>query len=358
MPQNVQRLIPAPTLIVIIAAVMAALYGIDRFLAAQEQSEVDQEASRDYTEGRMLLNQQKPHQAAEAFARAHALNRGNREYLLALADAQTADRQFANARDTLNESLESDSNDGRANLLMAHLMAAEGKFKDADFFYHRAIYGEWPSDALKEAAAARLQLVDMLAQHGNSQELLSELLLLQIQPDEPLALKQRIAALLLKAGSPERAAAAYRDLIKEDRNDADLFVGLGEAETVLGNYRAAENAYLDALRRRMNDPRIQAQLSLVGRIAALDPTLRRLSMAEKYRRSTQIEEMAQNELNACMPNQPTPEPSKPVQGEITNDMAEAQLDQAEKVWRERQQSCNRPPAPDDPLPFLMKKLAQ
>jgi tetratricopeptide (TPR) repeat protein len=348
----------APTLALIVLAVMVALYGIDKFLAAQEQNEVDQEASSDFAAGKKLLAGGKAHQAVADFARAHALNRGNREYLLSLAEAQIADHQFAAAHDTLNDALEEDSNDGRANLLMARLIAANGKFKDADFYYHRAIYGEWPSNATQETAKARLELANMLAEHGNSQELLSELLLIQNQPDQSLATRKHIAALFLEAGSGQRAEAEYRGLIHEDRSDADIFVGLGQAHIMEGNYRAAENAFLDALRRRMNDRYIQSELGLVAKLATLDPTLRRLSTAEKYRRAGEILDLAQSELNACLPNPPKPEPAKPVRGAVTNEMAEARLDEAEKIWKQRLETCSQPPAPDDPLGFLMKKLAQ
>jgi Tfp pilus assembly protein PilF len=349
----------SPTLkALIVLAVMAALYGIDKFLAAQEQNEVNQAAASDFSAGKHLLSSGKPQQAAENFARAHALNRDSREYLLALAEARIADHQLTAARDTLNDALEEDSNDGRANLLMARLMAASGNFKDADFYYHRAIYGEWSSNAGKAKATVRLELANMLAEHGNNQELLSELLLLENEPDQALATKKHIAALFLQAGSGQRAEAEFRSLISEDRGDPDIFVGLGRAAIMEGNYRTAENAFLDALRRRMNDPQIQSQLKLVAKLATLDPTARRLSTAEKYRRSGEILELAQIELNACLANPPSQEPAKPAPRAVTNEMAEARLDETEKVWKQREQACSQPPAPDDPLRYLMKKLAQ
>ncbi len=359
-PANKSHL-PAPTLALIVLAVMGVLYGIDKFLAAQEQSEVDGEASGDYTAGRKLLHEGKSRSAVENFARAHALDRNNREYLLALATAQLADHQLDAAHTTLDEALEEDSNDGRANLLMARLMVEGGHFKDADSYYHRAIYGEWPTNLPSPTAKARMELTDMLADHGSGQELLSELLLLANEPSQDLATKKKIAALFLRAGAAQRAADAYRSLIREDRQDADVFVGLGQAEILAGDYHAAENAFLNALRRRLDDPRIQSQLGLVAQLATLDPTVRRLSSAEKYRRSVAILDLAQQELNACLHNAPAPAaPAQPqkVSGAINNEMAEARLDEAEKLWKQREQDCSQPSAADDPLRYLMKKLAQ
>ncbi len=352
--------LPATTLALIVLAAMAGLYGVDKFLAAQEQSELHQEALSHFAAGEKFLKEGKPHQAAIDFARAHALNRDNRQYLLALAAAQIADRQLTAARETLDEILEEDSNNGQANLLMARLMVADDKFKDADSFYHRAIYGEWPANTAGETANVRFELANMLAEHGDSQELLSELLLIQNQPDQSLATKKEVAALFLRAGAADRAADDYKRLIKEDRSDVDLFVGLGRAYIRLGNYRGAENAFLDALRRRMNDAHIQSELGLVAKLATLDPTLWRLRTAEKYRRSSEILSLARSELNACLPNPPKAAPAKPekIQGPPTNEMAEANLDEAEKVWKQREETCSQPPPSDDPLPLLMRKLAQ
>lgn len=110
-------------LALIVLAVVVALYGVDKLLAAQEHSELDQEASSNFATGQKLLNGEQPHQAIGNFARAHNLDRTNREYLLSLATAQLADKQLFAARAILEETLDEDSNDGRANLLMARLLS-------------------------------------------------------------------------------------------------------------------------------------------------------------------------------------------------------------------------------------------
>jgi hypothetical protein len=348
---------PAPTLAFVIIALIVGLYGIDKFLAAQEQAELAKEAHDRYAEGRTLLHAGKAQEAVVDFARAHTLERSSREYVLALATAQLADHQLSAARDTLSDALDEDSNDGRANLLMARVLAAEGRFKDADSFYHRAIYGEWPATAPGEPQKARLELANMLAQHGNSQELLSELLLLQSAPVQDLATEKQVARLFLQSASAQRAADVYRHLVRENPDDIDAYLGLVQAEILAANYRAAENAVMTALRRRPYDERIQSQMRLVARLASLDPTSRRLSTAEKYRRSEEIFELVSAEVNACAPGTPAIKPDK-LDGPVTNEKAEARLDQAENLWKQRAEACKQPAAPDDPLPLLMKKLSQ
>jgi tetratricopeptide (TPR) repeat protein len=346
--------LPAPTLALIVAAVMVVLYGIDKFLADQEQSELMAEAHNHYTRGGKLLNAGKAHEAVAEFARARSLERSNREYPLALATALLADHQPTAAGEILTDALDEDSNDGRANLLMARVLVAEGKFKDADSYYHRAIYGEWPPSS-SESGKVRLELASLLAEHGNHQELLSEVLLLQINSATDPAAQKQIAALFLQAGSAQRAAETYRQMIRDHPDDIDAHLGLARSEEMADDYRAAENAVMAAIHLRPYDRAIQLQLRQVVRLASLDPTSRRLSTAEKYRRSMEILRLVREELAACGQTSPPARPQATA-GPVTNEIAEACLDQAANLWEQRVQVCKQPPAPDDPLPLLIKKL--
>src|ERR1035438_5544094 len=109
MPASVKSNPSAPMLVLIVLAVMVALYGVDKFLAAQEKIELDQEASSNFAAGQKLLNEGNPHQGVADFARAHSLDRANREYLLSLATAQLSDTRLSDARAILEEALDEDS---------------------------------------------------------------------------------------------------------------------------------------------------------------------------------------------------------------------------------------------------------
>jgi len=341
------KALAAPTLAAIVLIVMVALYGIDKFLASEEQMELAYEAESHFRNGQQLMRDGKPDRALMEFDRAHTLKRGNRQYTLALAEAQIAAHDFASARTNLNDLLDEDSNEGRVNLLMARLLTAEGQFEAADSYYHRAIYGRWPAGAASEPAKVRLELARVLADHGNSRELLSELLLLQNSSDQNPEARKVIPALFLRAGSAQRAADAYRQLIRDDQAGIDDYIGLADAEVLNGDYRAAEKAMILALRKQPYNQRIQAQFRRVVALASLDPTLRRLSTAEKYRRSAEILKRVQD----CAGLE-----AKPPSGPVTNEEAEALLDQAEELWKDQGGSCRAKSAPDDPLPLLLKKL--
>ena len=80
--------------------------------------------------------------------------------------------------------------------------------------------------------------------------------------------------------------------------------------------------------------------------------------------------LAVDELEGCLQGTPLPNSLKPLlessarmkaeklRGQATNELAEAWLDVAEKLWSKRASVCRSTPTSDDPLPLLMKKLAQ
>jgi tetratricopeptide (TPR) repeat protein len=356
-----------PGLLLTLCAVMLLLYLGDRFLAQLEQRELLQAARREFQAGIALRAEGKPAEAIDHLRQAHTLVRSDRDYALALADAQTAARQAEGARRILDDLLAAEPNDARANLLMARWMVSEGQFGSANSYYHRAIYGTWPADSAQSRLDARLELAHMLADHGTREELLSETLALEESAPESVAVMKKIAPLLLRSGSGARAAAAYRFLLGQDRN-ADSYLGLGRAELEMGDYRGAQSAFSAALELRPNDPFLEGQMSRAGRLADLDPTPRYLTSREKFARSSQVLELTKADIASCLVGK---NPSTAVRSEVTeadqllskrdgsevtNEMAEERLDAAESLWTARPTVCHTPPSDYDPVPLIMSKL--
>jgi tetratricopeptide (TPR) repeat protein len=348
-----------------VLAIMIALYAIDQFLANQERAELHRVAEGHFASGGNLMSSGQTKLAIDNFGKAHSMERSNRQYELALISAEIAGGESDRALDLLTDALQRNSNDGLANLLMARAMAAQGRISDAGSFYHRAIYGEWPSDSSSvPIEKVRLELCVLLAKNGEDRQLLSELLLLQSEVGKDRATRSKIAGMFLQAGSSSHAMEAYRGLIQEDSRDGPAYAGLGRAEEMAGDYRAAELAFEHALRLKANDPSIPLELEMVAKLSALDPTSRRLSSSEKYRRSTQILSLVEDGLKACsqvsegLLQEAEKVKAQKLPAAPTNEIAEARLELAGKLWAERSSVCKQPPRADDPLPILMKKLAQ
>lgn len=360
-------------LVAIIALVIAALSAIDSFLENAEQSELRSQAQQSYIAGSRLLSEGKRNEAVEALRKAHALERRNDNYEISLIEALMAAGKADEAESLMNETLLREPNDGRANLIAARLMSKKGMIADAESYYHRAIYGEWPDNAAAHRTSARLELIDFLVATGQKGELLAELLPLEDEAGKNTSIEKRLARLFLIAGSPSRAADAYRVLIRKGRNDAASYAGLGEAELELGDYHAAHAAFREASHLKPGDAGLRGQLQLSATLTALDPTPRRLPSMEKYHRSLRVLELASGDLEQCVVNHPEVATGETAQllkeaenavagrapAHVTNEVAEGILELSERIWQARIQSCGSGTAADEePTRLIMEKLAQ
>ena len=100
-------------------------------------------------------------------------------------------------------------------------------------------------------------------------------------PADP-AVEENVGKLPLEFGLPQESEDVFREVLKNSKDDAGAYAGLGDAEAQW-NYSAARDEYRHA----------QA-LAL-----ALDPTLPRLRAKERYRRSRKLLELALGAPDQC-----------------------------------------------------------
>jgi tetratricopeptide (TPR) repeat protein len=354
-----------------ILALIVGLTALDQFLARMESSELHSTAERSYVAGTRLLKEGRAAEAVDQFRNAHVIERDNREYELALIAALTEVGKTADAGMLMDEVLNGNPNVGRTNLIAARLMVKEGKIADAEAYYHRAIYGEWPDNPTVNQQAVRMELIDLLSKRGKKQELLAELISLEAEAGKDPEIQKRLAKLFLSVNSPARAASIYQAMVAKNPRDVDAYEGLGQAELEQGEYPAAHAAFDQAFRRDPNNPSIRSHLQTLNTVVEIDPTVRRLTSEEKYRRSRRILEMTTMGLRQCISNHlvgSSDEVSKVLRAaeattaskppaHITNELAEGILNMAEMVWRAQNQACAGTSPPDEALALIMKKLA-
>ena len=285
------------------ALAAAALVLVDSVLANTERRETSLEAARFYGEGESLMQQHKYSDAAESFRSAIANARDNPDYPLALGQALLDAGQLDEANSTLADLLQADSMAGAPNLAMARVFAREGQFEQAGFYYHRAIYGQWKQDADASRIGVRFELADLLARRNSKAELLAELLPLQEEASPDAATQARLARLYMVAGSAVRAAVIFRDLVHASPQDAEAHSGLGDAEFALGDYPAAQSAYVSSLRLAPGAPdaaSVRKALELTDQVLNLDPMRRGLGGQERYQRSIHVLELAFDRVTQCI----------------------------------------------------------
>jgi Flp pilus assembly protein TadD len=343
----------------------------DRFPARTETRELAREAESAYQRGTSLLQQRKNEEAVELLRKAHTLERENAGYELQLGNALAAVGKPDDAEPLIMDALGRRATDGAANLAAARLMVMKGHEPEAESFFHRAIYGEWKENGATYRIATRFELIELLAEAKHKQEMPAELISLEAETGTDRETRKRLARLLLRAGSPVRAATVYLDLTNSDPTDSEPLIGLGEAELGNGNYRAARNSFLRAeLHKR--GAAIQSRLQLLDTLTALDPMPRQLTSLEKYRRSIGIVDLARSDLEQLAQSNPSTDsaqisdllkrasevPAKRQPAYVSNEVAEAVLSLAEQLWRTRTQDFGTVASPDkEALRRLLERLA-
>lgn len=347
---------PRVTVVAVIAAAIAGLYALDMFLERLESSELHSEAQNLYSQGERLLAAGRAADAIQPLEHAHTLERQNRRYQLAYAEALIGAGRRTEAATILADVTGRAPNDGKANLLLARLARADKDFTNEAAYYHRAIYGAWDQNAAARSSEARLEWIRELAERGDRKRLLGELLPLEAETQDLGVLKQ-VAHYLIAAGSPGRAAELYRTLIETHADDTELMRGLGQAETLAGEYAAAQTAYRRAFMMRPGDASIRHEMELASQLSGIDPTPRRISSREKYDRSTRILRLVRDSLVACGANTAALAEAERMLNlkhpDTSNEASEQVLQLAEFLWQNRPPSCSGPAV----LPVLMQKLS-
>ena len=334
-----------------------------------ERAETRVEAARLFAQGRDLMQRGKKAEAIERIQDALAIDRGNRDYLRTLAQAQFEAGKTADAESTLTELLQTDSTDGLATLIMGRILVKEGQFPEAISYFRRAIYGHWNEDAAGNRLRVRFELIDLLAQRNSKEELLAELLPVQDQDPRDLQTRTRLGRLFLLAGSPARAADVFHGILHEVPANADAYAGLGEAEFARGNYRAAQRDFQTALQLAPENQAARQRLDVCNELLMLDPTMRGLSPLERFQRSLKLLDLTLDQTRPCLGQNPSPQlqellddAGKALEARVSaahqSEAFESNLDLAEQLWQARRQECTPPPATDTPLALVLAKLAQ
>lgn len=349
--------------------IIVAIAAVDLFLAKMERVEAAGEATRLFNEGQMLSKQGRNSEAIDRLKNALSMERTNRVYRLALADALAAGGRLDEAESHLSDMLRDDPTDAAANLSMARVLTKQSRLDMAISYYHRAIYGKWASNPGQNQVMARFELVDLLAKEGAKQELLAELLPLQDEPEADLR-SRRVGQLFLAAGSPAHAAEVFRRILAAHPQDTDAIAGLGETKYARGDCQAAQSDFKAALRLRPNDRHLLDRLHACDEVLELDPIRRGLSAQERYKRSVHLLELTRDRVTKCVPNSASDQmrdllrdADKATRESIPfsreSEAAESNLDLAFRFWQVGKSDCGQGLASsDEPLALVLAKIGQ
>ena len=325
----------------VIFAAMAGLASVDLVLARMERAEVQAEAQRHFQAGERLVSASSFEAAANEFRTAVSVARGNRQYLVAWAQALFAAGKLDAAEEQANQLLDLDFSDGDANLLLARLYDREGRTADAIFSYRRAIYGRWPKDQKRRRTDVRWELTDLLSRQHASDDLLAELLLIQSESAGDPEVERRVAHLFLKGGPVARAIPLFEDLIRRNSEDADAVAGLARTYLANGDCSLALPQLRRAAQMNAGASDLEDGLALCEMVESFDPLPSGLAPQERLVRATTLLEAVIRSLDQCSnPDQASAlKQARELPKNPNHNSYERFLETARDLWAKDHTSC-------------------
>jgi tetratricopeptide (TPR) repeat protein len=351
----------------LVAALVLAVSGV---LAQRVRTGRLESAQRAFETGRTLAGQQRYQEAIEHFRRALAVS-GSPDVRLALAETQLAADRLSEAALYFNEALRADPTSGPALLGLARVADRQRRPDDAVLAYGRAVVANWPEETARHRLGTRLEFADYLSRNGMKDQALAQLLDVEGQAAGDTGVRLDVARRFLALGRATEARDLYAAVVRSEAGALEAHRGLGEAELTLGNWAAARDAFRQVLRLDPRDETAQARAKLCSDLLSLDPRLRRLSSAERQRRSAALLAAVLAQFDACASGAgaapelaamgPAVDAARHLAGAARRrvapgDAAEDNLDLAIQIWSNTRAVC---PAAGDVsvVETLMRRLA-
>jgi tetratricopeptide (TPR) repeat protein len=293
--------------VLILISILAGFFVTSRYVSYLKKVSASL-AARWFARGQEAIARGYPSVAIEDYRNALGYEGDNPQYRLKLAEALMADRRLAEAHSYLLGLWSQTPGNAEVNLDLARLYAKENKSDQAVRYYRSAIDGVWSENALQRRIETRFELVHYLLQCGDRARAIAELIALQAEtPDDP-SLQLSIGNLLLQLGESSRAERTFESILKQQPQNADAWLGAGQAALAAGDYRAAVNALSKALAlsgAKPGSPQ-DAQLALAREAFDADPSLRTLTLAERSKRVADAFVFAMDRLATCAATQGIP----------------------------------------------------
>jgi tetratricopeptide (TPR) repeat protein len=249
-----------------------------------------------YRRGVDQLQQQELNAAIDSFRRAAARNRVETRYQFALADALARAHQYDVARGVLITLRESAPDNAEITLRLARLAAERQDVTEALRFYHSALYAPWTAEQAAARQGVRLELIDFLLDHEQTDRALSELLALTADLPDTAAAHIQAGKLFARGGDNRRALEQFQRALRLEPLDPDALAAAGQAAFESGEYLLARR-YLRAIPNLTGS--LQSTRDIVELVVSRDPLANGLRTGERTRRAREGLAYALKRLNDC-----------------------------------------------------------
>jgi tetratricopeptide (TPR) repeat protein len=342
---NVGRRTPIALILILVLIVMvlASVAGVvtRAYFARKELL-----GRRVFAEARLLAQQGQHERAMEFYRVALNLQPTNVDFRVALAQALVDSGRLTEAESYLHDVLGQDPTSGPANLMRARVAMRREEPELAADHYHRAVYGYWPQEDQAQRLVSRYELALVLLQLNERTQAVAEATQYAAEVADEVVPRMEAGQLLLRARVPTAAAEQFRRAVELERDNPAAYASLGLAELQRRNFSAAQMAFSQAARRDPENQEVRQQWHVLNRVISMDPTLPRLGLQERLRRSRQLAGAALQELTRCL------EGDAPPQSGETGNAQQPAGERTELIAEATKTLQARPRRDDDPEAFL------
>lgn len=286
-------------------AALAVLWAVTSLLAGAHHELRDTRAAGAASAGRVAMERGAAQEALRPLRDAVALQPDVAAHRLALGQALLALGRHDEALTYLTAVVSRDPVSGEANLAVARAHRAAGHPDRAERSYYRAVYGQWRAGADPTRVQTRLELIALLQDTADAARVRTELLRLAADFPGDLGLHLHIGQSLTSLGFPADASRVFEDAITRFAAPGSAYAGLAVARFQAGDYPAALTAATTALQADAADTQAAAVRRRANAALALDPTLPRLSVAERTTRWRRLLAQARARLATCTAGRPS-----------------------------------------------------
>lgn len=232
-------------LLSVLAACAVGVFLLTKTVAAREGEIESRVAGIWYQDGERQLSGGQVDAAIDSFRKATGIDRENRRYVMALADALAAGDHNIEAQQALLRLREQDPTNAEVNLRLARLAAKSGDVSEAVLYYHSSLDGMWKGpNVASRRRSVRKELIDFLIARHDEDRAISELLVLYSELPQNADAHVQTAKLYLQVGDVQRALNDFIEAVRLDPLNDEALAGAGETELRLGDRRKARQ-YLE-----------------------------------------------------------------------------------------------------------------
>ncbi|HEX5410992.1 MAG TPA: tetratricopeptide repeat protein [Terriglobia bacterium] len=369
-PQGFLWSLERETLVLLSLVVLGIFFAVTGFTVKRYHASQLALGGRWYQRGESALLSNRPGEAVNAFRTALVYARDNTLYQKRLAEALIKSNRLAEAEVYLRTLWSRQPGDGTVNLELARMSANAHNVPDAIRYYHNAIFGLWEGKPEVSRRDVRIELCKFLLAEGEKTDAESELIALQIElPPDPRAHTQ-VGNMFLQVEDYRRALSEFQQALKLDSKMPGALAGAGDASYRLAEFPQARRYFQRAVELNPHNQGATRKLEISRLVVELDPFQRRLSQAERGRRTVAAFQQALSHLMKCAQSQGANLDSlqqagpfaslsarvKKMQPNVSRkvlrgnpDLINDVMDLVTQMEETAQQACGTPPAADEAL---------